>query len=44
MAIRVLVRRILRKCGYPRDSQEQATQRVLDRAKLPCGEWAEEQG
>jgi type I restriction enzyme, R subunit len=39
--IRVLVRRILRKYGYPPDKQEQATQTVLEQAKLLCVEWAE---
>jgi type I restriction enzyme R subunit len=38
--IRVLVRRILRKYGYPPDKQEKATQTVLEQAKLLCGEWA----
>lgn len=38
--IRVLVRRILRKYGYPPDKQEKATQTVLDQAKLLCVEWA----
>jgi type I restriction enzyme R subunit len=39
--IRVLVRRILRKYGYLPDKQGQATQTVLERAKLPSGDWAE---
>jgi type I restriction enzyme R subunit len=39
--IRVLVRRILRKYGYPPDKQEKATQTVLEQAKLLCGDWAE---
>jgi type I restriction enzyme, R subunit len=38
--IRVLVRRILRKCGYPPDKQEKATQTLLEQAKLLCAEWA----
>jgi type I restriction enzyme R subunit len=38
--IRVLVRRILRKYGYPPDKQEKATQTVLEQAKLLCGDWA----
>jgi len=33
MAIRVLVRRILRKYGYPPGKQEKATQTVLEQAK-----------
>ena len=40
--IRVLVRRILRKYGYPPDKQEKATQTVLEQAKLLCGDWAED--
>jgi type I restriction enzyme R subunit len=39
--IRVIVRRILRKYGYPPDKQEKATQTVLEQAKLLCGEWAQ---
>ena len=38
--IRVLVRRILRKYGYPPDKQEKATQTVLEQAKLLCVDWA----
>lgn len=37
--IRVIVRRILRKYGYPPDKQEKATQTVLEQAKLLCAEW-----
>ena len=40
--IRVLVRRILRKYGYPPDKQEKATQTVLEQTKLLCGDWAEQ--
>src|ERR1039458_4231780 len=39
--IRVLVRRILRKYGYPPDKQEKATQTVRSEEKLLCGDWAE---
>jgi len=39
--IRVLVRRILRKYGYPPDKQEKATQTVLDQAELLSAEWAD---
>jgi type I restriction enzyme R subunit len=39
--IRVLVRRILRKYGYPPDKQEKATQTVLEQAKLLCADWTE---
>lgn len=39
--LRVLVKRILKKYGYPPDKQEQATQMVLQQAELLCSEWAE---
>jgi type I restriction enzyme R subunit len=38
--IRVIVRRILRKYGYPPDKQEKATQTVLEQAALICAEVA----
>ncbi|KAF0233293.1 MAG: type I site-specific deoxyribonuclease HsdR family [Desulfovibrionaceae bacterium] len=38
--LRVLVKRILRKYGYPPDKQEKATKTVLDQAALLSGEWA----
>ncbi|HEX9256084.1 MAG TPA: type I restriction enzyme endonuclease domain-containing protein [Candidatus Angelobacter sp.] len=38
--IRVAVKRILRKYGYPLDRHEQATQTVLELAKLLCADWA----
>ncbi len=38
--IRIIVRRLLRKYGYPPDKQEKATQTVLEQAKLLCAEWA----
>ena len=38
--LRVLVKRILRKHGYPPDKQEQATQTVLKQAEVLCAEWA----
>lgn len=34
--LRVLVRRILNKYGYPPDKQEKATQTVLEQAELLC--------
>lgn len=37
--IRVLVRRILRKHGYPPDKQEKATRTVLQQAGLLCAEY-----
>ena len=39
--IRVLVRRILRKYGYPPDKQEKATQTVLEQAELICADVAD---
>jgi hypothetical protein len=39
--LRVLVKRILRKHGYPPDKQEKATQTVLQQAELLCADWAE---
>ncbi len=38
--LRVLVKRILRKYGYPPDKQELATQTVLEQAALLSTEWA----
>jgi type I restriction enzyme R subunit len=38
--IRVMVRRILRKHGYPPDLQEEATKTVLAQAELLCADWA----
>ena len=38
--LRVLVRRILRKYGYPPDKQEKATETVLRQAELLCADWA----
>lgn len=38
--LRVLVKRILRKYGYPPDKQEKATQTVLEQAALLSQEWA----
>ncbi|MCX6670002.1 MAG: type I restriction endonuclease subunit R [Methanothrix sp.] len=37
--LRVIVRRLLRKHGYPPDKQEKATQTVLEQAELMCGDW-----
>jgi type I restriction enzyme R subunit len=38
--LRVIVKRILRKYGYPPDKQEQATLTVLEQAELLSQEWA----
>jgi type I restriction enzyme R subunit len=37
--LRVLVKRILRKHGYPPDKQEQATQTVLEQAEVLSEIW-----
>jgi len=38
--LRVLVKRVLRKHGYPPDKQEKATLTVLEQAELLSGNWA----
>jgi len=38
--IRVMVKRILKRHGYPPDLQEEATKTVLAQAELLCAEWA----
>jgi len=38
--LRVLVKRVLRKYGYPPDKQEKATQTVLEQAEALSEEWA----
>jgi type I restriction enzyme R subunit len=38
--MRTIVRRLLRKYGYPPDKQEKATQTVLEQAELLCRNWA----
>jgi type I restriction enzyme R subunit len=42
--LRVLVKRLLKKYGYPPDMQQVATDTVLDQAKLLCKDWAEVTG
>jgi len=37
--LHVIVKRILRKYGYPPDKQEKATQTVLEQAEVLAGEW-----
>lgn len=37
--LRVLVKRILRKHGYPPDKQEATTTTVLEQAELLSGNW-----
>jgi len=38
--LRTMVKRILRRYGYPPDKQEKATQTVLEQAELLCRDWA----
>jgi len=40
--MRVMVKRILKKYGYPPDKQKKATETVLEQAKLICKDWAED--
>jgi type I restriction enzyme R subunit len=42
--LRVLVKRILRKYGYPPDKQEKAAETVLQQAELLSAEWVIDQG
>jgi len=37
--LRVLVKRVLRKYGYPPDKQEKATRTVLEQAEVLSAEW-----
>ena len=37
--LRTMVKRVLRKYGYPPDKQEKATQTVLEQAELLCENW-----
>jgi type I restriction enzyme R subunit len=39
--LRVMVKRTLKKYGYPPDKQQKATDTVLEQAKLLCKDWAE---
>ncbi len=40
--IKVMVKRILKKHGYPPDLQEEATKTVLQQAELLCADWSNE--
>ena len=40
--MRVLIKRILRRYGYPPDKQAHATELVLEQAELLCSDWAED--
>jgi len=37
--LRIMVKRVLRRYGYPPDKQEKATQTVLEQAQVLCAEW-----
>jgi type I restriction enzyme R subunit len=37
--LRVIIKRILRKYGYPPDKQKKATETVLEQAALICDDW-----
>ena len=39
--LRVMVKRVLRKYGYPPDKEKKATEIVLEQATLLCKDWAE---
>jgi type I restriction enzyme R subunit len=39
--IRVIVKRILNKWGYPPDQQEEAVKTVLQQAELLCADWSD---
>jgi len=39
--MRVMVKRVLRKYGYPPDKQKKATETVLEQATLLCKDWTE---
>ena len=38
--LRVMVKRVLRRYGYPPDKQEKATDTVLEQAEALCQDWA----
>ena len=42
--MRVKVKKILKRYGYPPDKQQKATDTVLEQAKLLCKDWAEING
>jgi type I restriction enzyme R subunit len=39
-----MVKRILKKYGYPPDKQPKATQTALEQAELLCKDWAVQDG
>ncbi len=40
--LRVMVKRVLRKYGYPPDKQKKATETVLEQASLICNDWVKD--
>ena len=40
--MRVMIKRILRRYGYPPDKQAKATELVLEQAEALCKDWTEE--
>ena len=38
--MRVIIKRIHRRCGYPPDKQAKATELVLEHAEVPCRDWS----
>lgn len=41
--MRVMIKRILRRYGYPPDKQARATELVLEQAEVLCRDWAEQE-
>ena len=39
--IRLIVKRIFNKCGYPPDLQDEAVRTVLQQAELLCADWSD---
>lgn len=39
--LRVMVKRVLRKYGYPPDKQKKATDTVLEQAAMICKDWTD---
>jgi type I restriction enzyme R subunit len=39
--MQVMIKRILRRCGYPPDKQEKATQAMLEQAEVLCRDWSD---
>ena len=42
--MRVMIKKLLNKYGYPPDKQKKATDLVLEQANLICKDWAETNG